>query len=549
MSLMHVPSAQIQCASLLLAMLISASAQSRNRPPWPLGGATLGHQITGIARMFQFSTATRTLMSKVDTAWLRMESPTNLMMITGVMVLEGQVARAALRRTLEERFLSYTRFRQLPVQRGNSWYWEQDPNFDIDAHLLPTGLPGSGDKGELLALVSRLASAPLDQAKPMWEVHLIEGYQGNTVLVVRIHHCYADGIALIQVMLSLTDVSAEGSLEHRGRSRSRRPPLGVLERLYRPASRGLEQALKLGWSAWSELARMLANPDFARAYARDGAAMLAELAHALTLPNDPATRFKGRLGRRKVVAWCEPIPLPEVKAVAKALDCTVNDVLLASVTGALREYLIAHGGELDGLEIRATVPVNLRPLEHAKELGNFFGLVFLVLPVGVANPLERLYLVKQRMQELKRSKQAVMTFGALAILGLAPTLLQRRALDLLSHKATAVATNVPGPQMPLYLAGQRVLEQMFWVPQSGQIGLGISILSYDGRVQFGIIADHNLVPDPQAVIDRFAGEFEKLLFATLMEPWDEQRPAAEVEATLAAWLRGRDPEHIGQAGG
>lgn len=500
--------------------------------------------------MFGTASPARVPMSNVDTAWLRMESPTNLMMITGVMVLEGRVDLELVKRTFADRFLAYPRFSQRPVQHGSAWYWEQDPNFDLDAHVVPTALPGRGGKQALQELASRLASTPLDQSKPMWELQVVEDYQGVSVLVLRIHHCYADGIALVQVMLSLTDTTLAGSLEPRNLSRKRsRPPLGMLERLVRPASRSLNGVLKLGWSAWRELARMLAHPDYAAAYARDGLALLSELAGAVALSDDPPTRYRGRLGRRKLVAWCEPISLAEVKAVAKALNCTVNDVLLSSVTGALRAYLVERGDAVDGVQIRATVPVNLRPLEHSPQLGNHFGLVFLELPLGVANPLERVYVVKQRMEALKRSKQAVMTFGALTVLGQAPLALQRQALDLLSRKATAVATNVPGPQMPLYLAGQRLQELMFWVPQSSSIGLGISILSYDGRVQFGIMVDRNLVPDPEAVINRFASEFEKLLLTTLMEPWDQPRASDQVEAGLVRWLRARDPEHTGQASG
>ena len=165
----------------------------------------------------------------------------------------------------------------------------------------------------------------------------------------------------------------------------------------------------------------------------------------------------------------------------------------------------------EGVTIRATVPVNLRPLEHAKQLGNHFGLVFLELPVGEANPMRRLERIAATMRVLRKSRQAVATFGALAAVGMAPPAVQAFALEMFSRKASTVATNVPGPQMPLYLAGCQITDQMFWVPQTGSIGLGISIMSYNGRVHFGLIADAKLMPDPDSVIRRFQPEFEKML--------------------------------------
>jgi WS/DGAT/MGAT family acyltransferase len=182
--------------------------------------------------------------------------------------------------------------------------------------------------------------------------------------------------------------------------------------------------------------------------------------------------------------------------------------------------------------LRATVPVNLRPLEHARKLGNHFGLVFLELPVGEDNPLRRLERVAACMNALKQSKQALVAYGLLAALGLAPPPLQELALDLFSRKASAVATNVPGPQQPLYLGGCTLREMMFWVPQTGSIGLGLSILSYCGQVHFGLIADARLIPDPDAVIHRFGSEFEKLLYLALMGNWDVPLDAASAQAML-----------------
>jgi WS/DGAT/MGAT family acyltransferase len=206
---------------------------------------------------------------------------------------------------------------------------------------------------------------------------------------------------------------------------------------------------------------------------------------------------------------------------------------MATAAGALRDYMIERGEHVEGMTLRATVPVNLRPLEHARKLGNHFGLVFLDLPVGISNPIRRLEHVAECMHQLKNSRQAIVAYGLLAALGMAPAAVQELALDLFSRKATTVATNVPGPQQPLYLAGGKIREMMFWVPQTGSIGIGMSILSYNGKVHFGLISDAKLVPDPDGVIRRFAVEFEKLLYLTLMGNWDQPMDSVAAEALLS----------------
>lgn len=471
-------------------------------------------------------------MSKVDTAWLRMEQPTNLMMITGVVGLEPGASYERVVAMVESRFLAFRRFRQKAVTTSSGACWELDEDFDIRGHVRRAALPGQADQDELEDYVSDLASTALDPSRPLWQFHFVENYATGPVLVMRIHHCYADGIALVQVFLSLTDSSPDvlpDAVTPERWQQRRAAESTVFQRLIEPARDGVDSAVHFSCRLFDEAARIVRDPDKASQYVALAGELLAELSHALTLPSDPLTRFKGRLGVRKKVAWAEPIPLAEVKALGKVLGCTVNDILISAVCGALRGYLVDKDGTAACQEFRATVPVNLRPLEHARELGNHFGLVFLSLPVDVSNPLERVYRVNERMNELKASRQAQVAFGLLAALGMGPHAMQKPALDLLSQKATAVLTNVPGPQRPLFLAGSRVRDMMFWVPQSGTIGMGISILSYDGRVYFGVVTDQRLVPDPALIIERFGSELEKLLCLTLMLPLDGQPSAADAE--------------------
>lgn len=466
--------------------------------------------------------ASREPIAKVDTAWLRMEQPTNLMMITGVVTLSGPVPYEKLLKTIETRWLAFRRFRQKAVDGPGGAYWVDDRDFEIHAHVRRVALPGKADQEELEEFVSDLASTALDPSRPLWQFHYIENYVGGPVIVQRIHHCYADGIALVQVFLSLTDTSPEprpAALDpDRWRERQAERS-SVFRRLMEPARDGLGQALHWSRKLMAEGARVVNDQGRAAYLANEASGLARELVHSLSLPDDPRTLFKGRLGARKRVAWAEPLPLDQVKALSKALGCTVNDLLIATVTGSLNSYMLERGENPGaGTEIRATVPVNLRPLEHAKELGNHFGLVFLSLPVGERNPLKRVRCIHERMNELKSGRQATVAFGLLAALGMGPSALQKPALELLSDKATTVLTNVPGPGQPLYLAGERVKDMMFWVPQNGSIGMGISILSYDGQVFFGVITDRRLVPEPHDIIERFRPEFDKLVYLSLMIP-------------------------------
>lgn len=474
----------------------------------------------------------REAMSRVDTAWLRMCRPTNPMMITGVLMFDEPMTLERLKQVIRKRFLAYPRFLQKAVDTAAGAAWVEDTNFDIDWHVRLSALPGRSDpqseKRALERFVSQMASTPLDKTKPLWQFHLVERYRGGSALVARIHHSYADGIALVQVLLSLTDTTRKPDRGSELRAAwLKQDGVEVVRRVG-----AIDRYVKLGGKMLGKGMEMYRDPTLATMLAKEGGEIGRELLAALALSDDPPTLLRGPLGVSKRVAWAEPLDLEEVKAVGRACDCTVNDVLMATAAGALRSYLLERGENVDGVTLRATVPVNLRPLEHARKLGNHFGLVFLDLPVGEANPIRRVERVANCMNNLKNSRQAIVAFGLLAALGMVPAALQGVALELFSRKATAVATNVPGPQQPLYMGGSRVRDMMFWVPQTGSIGIGVSILSYNGRVHFGLIADAKLVPDPDAVIRRFGPEFEKLLYLALMGNWDYTLDAGAAESML-----------------
>jgi len=470
----------------------------------------------------------RERMSAVDTAWLRMDSAKNLMMIVGVYEFDRSVDFARLRDLLETRLVSHRRFRSRVVRDATGWHWQEVDNFDLKDHLLRTKLPGRGTVADLKKFVGTLASRPLDKSRPLWQMQLIDNYAGGQALVVRIHHCIADGIALIGVLLALTAAQNDA-----GTGPASRHKRGGANGDWDSRLRPLTSAAVKAFATTGDVARKVlrgygamlntqgAVVDTAVGYAEIAARVVKDAAAIALMPNDNSTSLKGKPSGVKVVAWNEPIAVDDVKAVGKALGCSVNDVLLACVAGAIRSYLMTRGEQVNGCELRAMVPVNLRDPRHWKELGNKFGLVPLLLPIGVENPIARVFEVRRRMEALKTGYTAVVSMVLLGAAGVAPRLVQTQALDFLARKASAVMTNVPGPPQPLYLAGARVARLMFWVPQSGDIGVGVSILSYDGGVQFGLIADQALCANPQQIIDRFEPEFEKLVLALCMLPWGQ----------------------------
>lgn len=449
-------------------------------------------------------------LSPVDAAWLRMEDPANLMMVTGVLLFDGRLDAGALRAVVEERLLAFPRFRQRiqePLFGIGVPTWVTDDRFDVDAHVHHVALPAPAGKVELERFVSDLLSTPLDFTKPLWQMHLVE-YAGGSALVSRIHHAIADGIALVSVLLSLTDTAAKPA------RRRRRRVAGLEAGDLGADGGGPASLLRAGrWLAGAGFG-LVRDPARAARAAGLGVGAATTLAGIALLPPDPSTSLKGRLGVVKRAAWSEPIPLHDIRAAGAHAGGTINDVLVASVAGALRRYLAGRGDDVAGLEVRAAVPVNLRPLEEAGRLGNHFGLVFVGLPLGVDDPVERLREVKRRMDEVKSSLQPAVAFGVLHTIGYLPAALQPVPVGFFGSKTSLVLTNVPGPRERLFLAGEPLSRAMFWVPQSGRLALGVSILSYAGEVLIGVASDAGLVPDPEAIVDGFEAEVTALRTAT-----------------------------------
>ncbi len=457
------------------------------------------------------ATATSQRMSHADAAWLHMDQPTNLMVITGVLWFDQPPDWDGVRETIRHRMVErFPRFRQRVVEGRaplSGPHWEDDPRFDLDLHLHRVALPAPGGRDALQAFVADLMASPLDRSKPLWQFQLVDGYGEGAALVGRIHHCIADGIALGRVLLSLTDESPDAGIappdDERASSGRRGGPLGAL---FRPAAvaRGAAAAVA------HETIEVGKHPSHLLDLASSGRADAEALGKVLFKGADPPTPLKGQLGVAQRVVWSSPIPLEEVKAIGHKTGTTVNDVLLTAVAGALRHYLIGRGGLVD--ELTAMVPFNLRPLDQPlpPDLGNRFGLVFLELPVGLEDPRRRLNEVHRRMGEIKHSPEGAVSYGVLDAIGRTPVQIEKLLVDLIATKGTAVITNVPGPRQPVYMAGTRVSGVLVWAPCSGGVSMSVAIFSYAGEVTIGLMVDAGLVPDPEAIVYAFEQEIGSL---------------------------------------
>ena len=425
-------------------------------------------------------------LSLVDTAWLHMEVPTNLMMAGSLTFFETPVDRNQLLIAYRTRLLPQPRF----VERIDSSplgppRWVPDRLFDLNAHLHSVALPAPGGDAELRTLVGDLMSTPLDMTRPPWDAHLVENYRGGTVLVSRLHHCIGDGTALMQVLLELTGRTAEESLLA---PRHRTTPTNRDGRSWVPQldpRRAIDGLIQLSAQAYT-LARLMA------------------------LWPDSSTPLRGSLVRTKNVAWTQTLSLESLRPLRKLTGYTVNDILVAAVTGALRTCIRKRGAEVPE-HIRALVPVDLRRTSVDARLGNQFGLVFLNLPVGRSNRMDRLNAVHEGMDAARNSPQPSVALEVLGALGLVPPMIQRQVVRFFGSKGTAVVTNVRGPAEELFLAGSKVSGMTFFVPQSAMLGIGISIMTYAGQIQMGVIADSGLVPDPGAIAHDITLELRTLI--------------------------------------
>lgn len=431
--------------------------------------------------------------------------------MASVVVFEGPApSYGDLIRTIVGKLPQVPRYRQrvhpVPLHLGRP-VWADDPHFQILYHVRHTALPAPGNDEQLRNLAGRILAQRLDPAKPLWEIWLVEGLTGGRwAMIVKVHHCMVDGVAGMDLATVLFDLSPEHEPPaETARWEPEAPPSG-LDLLVDSAQRGLTSPVRqLG-----DVARSTVMPEARQL--RDFAAGLRRAAARFARPS--AGSLNGPIGPHR--RWCwQQVPLGEAKAIRAALGGTINDVVLASVTAGYRDLLNGRGDLAGDTVVRSAVPVSLRAADEHGVLDNRVAAVFVNLPVGVDDPLERLRRVREQTDDVKRSNQAAgtQTLTRLTDTAVAPALLSlgaRLPIRLRQDLVQTVTTNVPGPNFPLYVLGRRVLEMHPYVPLTGGIRAATAIVSYCGSLHFGITGDFDAMPDLDVLAKGVQGGFDEL---------------------------------------
>jgi diacylglycerol O-acyltransferase len=438
----------------------------------------------------------------VDTIWLNMDRANNLMVIESLMMLEAPMDWARFLEVLQRRVVDvYPVFSQCAVPGHLPFtpqHWEDDGGFSLSRHVHRATLARPGDDIALQDYVNAHISTPLKRDRPLWEIHLIDGYGDGAAVYTRLHHALADGIALTQVLLSLTDEMPDGDF-------NAAPAAGRRSRGLVDATAHLAGA---AGTALLDASRLLSTSRLG-----DAVTLLRQTTSTtarLLLTRNPESAVSGVAAVAKRAIWAPPIPLADVIAVGHRTGTTVNDVLMAALAGALASYLRAHDGET--VDIPTMVPVNIRPLDEPlpRELGNRFALVLFTLPSALTNPFARLAETKRRMDDIKHSPEALLTFAMIQGVGRTGPELERLVVDFFANKATGVTTNVPGPRTARYVAGTRISALLGWAPESGNQALGTAIFTYNDSVFVGFKVDTGLIAHPEELLTAFLAEIDAL---------------------------------------
>lgn len=414
-----------------------------------------------------------------DAVWLQ-DSPENLMVINAVFTLDP-IDLETVREIFTER-LSFPRFSRRVVYRRGRPYWQDDEGYDVKRHIFlapPVAQDPDAPFGreKLQDYIASLAPTPLPEDRPLWQVQVIPRFSDDrSALYVRIHHVMADGISLLPVVFSLMD-------------RGEDDDAGDLEREARAMNKP-----KSTW--WMLLKTVLLGPFL--------------LIQKLLWWPDRNSLHGPKLSGKKRVAWTRPIDVADVKEVKDAYGATVNDVLMSCVTGAFERLLRDRSGERLR-QLRVSMPINIRSVDEQPVMENKFAAVLFGLPVGHEDPRERLRAMSERLVQLKGSVEPIFTYATVRLmLALLPLWMSRLLIDFLANKCTCVISNVPGPRRKVLLAGRRLRAMLFWVPQRSDVGIGISMMSFSGRLYLGAIADTALLEDPAEIVRAFEEEFEGL---------------------------------------
>jgi diacylglycerol O-acyltransferase / wax synthase len=462
-------------------------------------------------------------LSAVDAGFLAQEKPNTHMHIGGLALFDGEPpALAEFLAHIESRLHLVPRYRQKlatpPFETGRP-LWVDDPSFNLAYHVRHSALPPPGTEAALLDLCARIFSQRLDRSKPLWELWLVEGREGGGfALISKTHHSVVDGISGVDLSTVLFDVDPGGAAGDGDALApwipQREPSRAEL------AARGVQGAARAVAEVATGAVGAVSRPGEALDRAREVAAGIGEVAWtALNAPPDTPFNVAPGPHRRIRIVRAE---LDELKQIKDAFGTTVNDVVLAVVTGALAYFLQARGRRTEGIELKAAIPVSVRSDDQRGALGNQLTQVMAPLPVFLDDPLARLQYVKQAMDGLKESRQALAASAIASLQGFAPPTLHAQAsrLNFSGRFFNLLVTNVPGPQFPLYVLGRR-LSEIFPIPfLAGERALAVAIMSYDGKVGFGVLGDYDALPDLDVVAEGIEASLAQLLGLATPRPGD-----------------------------
>jgi WS/DGAT/MGAT family acyltransferase len=448
-------------------------------------------------------------LSGLDSSFLHLEDATSHMHVASVAIFEGPPPPYdELIAGFERRLPLVPRYRQrlafVPLGQGRP-RWVDDPHLNLRYHVRSTALPSPGSERQLMDLAGRVLSQQLDRDKPLWEVWLVEGLEDDRFAVLsKTHHALVDGVSGVDIMSVLFDTAPEPAAPTAPGDRWLPRPLPSRAQL-------LAEALVERATMPAELTRsvraVLRGPRRVLSGVRDAAVGVGAMAWAGLNPAPPSP-YNRAIGPHRRFTWVRA-DLRDVKAIKDELGGTVNDVVLATVAGALGKHLRRRGQHTDGLELKAMVPVSVRQdIEHGA-LGNRVAAMMAPLPVWCQEPVARLDIVREELKGLKSGGQAVGAQVLTDLSGFAPATILDQASRLMARQRffNLVVTNVPGPQFPLYLMGRRMLDPFPMVPLARGQGLGVALLSYDGRINFGLVGDYDLLWD----LDDFAADVQESL--------------------------------------
>ena len=468
-------------------------------------------------------------LSSTDVSFLTNESSSSHMHVGAIMIFEGPApSYEDLLDHIQSRLRLVPRFRQKlaypPVQTGRP-FWVDDPNLNLEYHVRHSALPAPGSEDQLRRMAARVFSQQLDRSKPLWELWLVQGLTRNRfALLTKTHHAVVDGASGVDIATVLFDLNPVPEQPHSDDAWTPQPEPSSATLL----AKGVEDVARAPVRAVRRLERAVQHPESAVKQVSDAVEAVSEVGWNFANPA-PKVPMNVEIGSHRRFAWVRS-DLDRFKRVKDALGGTVNDVVLAVVAGALREWLRGRGIRTEGLELRAQVPVSIRASDEHGQLGNRLAVMRAPLPVYIADPVRRLEAVSQAMKGLKQSKQAlgaevISRFNDFA----PPTLLAQAArINFSTRLFNLTVTNVPGPQVPLYVLG-RELEDIFpigFLPPNQ--ALFVAIMSYNGGMNFGLLADYDSIDD----VDVIASGIE----TAIAELVDAAAAAAEqeVEAESAA---------------